>query len=80
LFWARLSNSELAIVNRIPVFKTQIPELNEGTWIIVINKEHVKYMEPARVTKRDHKHYRVEFNDGSLLWVPQHWVEKIPWN
>jgi hypothetical protein len=80
LFWARMpGNSELTIVNRVPVFKMQIPELDENTWIIVVNKEHQKHLEPGRVTKRDHKHYRVEFNDGVQIWMPQHWIEKIPW-
>lgn len=80
LFWARMSNTELTIVNRVPVFKVQIPELEENTWIIVVNKEHEKHLEPGRITKKDHKHYRVEFNDGVQIWMPMHWIEKIPWD
>lgn len=81
LFWARIPRTtELTIVNRVPVFKVQIPELEVNTWVIVVNKEHQKHLEPARVTKRDHKHYRVEFNDGAQIWMPSHWIEKIPWD
>jgi hypothetical protein len=82
LFWARIPkiDAELTIVNRVPVFKVQIPELEPDTWVIIVNKQHAKHLEPGRITKRDHKHYRVEFNDGVQIWMPQHWVERIPWD
>jgi len=81
LFWVKLpsnSSHEIVIVNRVPVFKTEIPELLEDTWIFIINKDHEKYLEPAKIVERSHKHYRVEFLDKMLLWVPSHWVERIP--
>ena len=69
---------EIVLVNRVPVFKTQIPELEEGTLVFVINKEHQKHLEPGKVVARSHKHYRIEFNDKSKIWMPQHWIEAIP--
>lgn len=81
LFWSRLTpgGTEKIVVNRVPVFKVQIPELPEDTWVFVVNKDHEKHLEPGQITKRDHKHYRIKFVDGTQLWVPMHWIERIPW-
>lgn len=79
LFWTPIAvDAELTIVNRIPVFKVQVPELSEGTQVFIIQKDHAKHLEPGKVVKRDHKHYKVQFNDGMQLWVPSFWVEAIP--
>jgi hypothetical protein len=79
IFWTKLNlEREVIVVSHVPVFKTQIPELPEGTPVFVINKEHKKHLEPGVVAKRDHKHYKIKFHDGMHLWVPQHWVEPIP--
>lgn len=79
IYWADIESEskELIVVNKVPVFKVQIPEINEGAWVYIINREHEKYLEPGKVIQKDHKHYRIEFSDGFQLWVPQHWVEKV---
>lgn len=79
LFWSPITTeTEITIVNRIPVFKVQVPELNEGTFVFIIQRDHVKHLEPGQIMKRDHKHYKIKFNDGMQLWVPSCWVEQIP--
>ena len=80
LFWSRLSNDkELIMVNRVPVFKTQIPDLHEGVWAIIVDKTHQKYLDPCKILKLDHKRYKVQFSNNVVIWVLQHQLEILPW-
>lgn len=84
LFWSKLdadlnTDSEIVVVTRPPVFEVQIPDIPEDTVVYVVNKQHPKHLEPGVVTKRDHCHYRIKFNDGLVIWMPSHWVERCPW-
>jgi hypothetical protein len=80
LFWSRfVDQRETTVVDTAPRFEEQIPELVEGTPVFVVNKEHEKHLEPGYVAAREHAHYRIRFNDGNMIWMPQHWIEKIPW-
>jgi len=55
-----------------------IPSIDEGQWIYVINEEHTKYLDPGIIVDKSHIHYRVIFTDGKRIWMPEHWVELIP--
>lgn len=83
LFWTKLpagdQPAEIVMVNRIPVFQVQLPDIPEDTIVYVVNKQHPKHLEPGVVTKRDHCHYRIKFNDGLVIWMPSHWIERCPW-
>lgn len=83
LFWAKLAQegtpAEIVLVNRVPVFEVQIPDIPENTTVYVVNKQHPKHLEPGVVTKRAHCHYRIKFNDGLVIWMPSHWIERCPW-
>jgi hypothetical protein len=84
LFWAKLPSAagqpiEIVTVNRVPVFTVQLPDIPEDTIIYVVNKQHPKHLEPGVVTKRAHCHYRIKFNDGLVIWMPSHWIERCPW-
>ena len=59
--------------NTLPI---ELPVLEEGRLVLITNKEHPWYNEIALICDRGHKSYRIEVN-GSKLWVPPHWVEKI---
>jgi hypothetical protein len=82
LFWTKLPSTgdpEIIVVNRIPVFQVQTPDIPEDTVVYVVNKQHPKHLEPGVVTKKDHCHYRIKFNDGLVIWMPSHWIERCPW-
>lgn len=79
LFWSPLhSLGDLITVIHPPIFKVEVPPLIEGDLIYVINKEHPKHLEPGKIVNKSHLHYRIEFNDGTLIWMPHHWIEKVP--
>jgi hypothetical protein len=80
LFWSRIPNDKnLVIVNRIPVFKTEIPDLSTGAWAIVIDKTNEYYLEPCKVLSSNKRRYKVQFNVGIIIWLSQHQIELLPW-
>lgn len=58
--------------------KESIPPLIEYTKVFVINRQHVKHLEPGIIIARDHIHYRIRFDDNKKIWMPAHWIVAIP--
>lgn len=80
LFWSRLpSDKELVMVNRVPVFKTTMPDVVDGVWAIVTDKSNGRYLDPCKVISSDRGRYNVKFNDGLVIWIPRHKLELLPW-
>src|ERR1700688_1992590 len=68
------------ITQTIKTFKKpedQIPPIIEYTKVYITNREHPKYLEPGVIAARAHVRYRIRFNDGYMLWMPEHWVKAI---
>src|ERR1700674_3531558 len=72
--WARMKRADETIILGIQPPKESLPPLVEETWIFIINREHTRYLEPGVVIRRSHAHYRVKFNDGTIIWMPEHWI------
>jgi len=51
-----------------------------GETIYIYNKEHQLNMRKGKIIAKDHFNYRIEFDDDdqTKIWVPHHWVKKIP--
>lgn len=77
LYYA-VSGEELVMARRVPVFKTQVPDIEVGEIVFVVNAQHVKHLEPGKVIRKAHGYYHVEFNDKIAVWLPSHWIEKSP--
>lgn len=61
------------------VHSEDIPPLNIGTLVKVINRQHAWYDQIAIIRAKKHKFYRIEiFN--TLLWVPEDWVIEDDFN
>ena len=90
LYWCRLYEEdeieidELKIIcshtelNTSTEIQEEIPKLPEGTEVLLIHRDHPYHLEPGIVIKRDHKHYRIRFRDGKVIWFPENLIEKIP--
>lgn len=74
--WLRRGTDIVLLDAKSP--KESIPSLIEGTKVYVINREHSKYLEPGVIIRRSHIHYRVLFNNGTTIWMPEHWILAIP--
>lgn len=58
-------------------FVEQIPELPEGTVVILVNREHLLHLNSGIIINRDHQFYRIDFN-GKKMWFPSNLIVKIP--
>jgi hypothetical protein len=64
--------------------EVEIPKLAVETVVYVTNREHDFFLEIGVIIKKDHKHYRVQFNSQNpkinkkLLWMPEHWIAAMP--
>lgn len=54
--------------------KEVLPVLEEGTVVIIDNKDHPLHNQIGVVCERKHKHYRLEL-ENKKIWVPEHWVK-----
>ena len=61
-----------------------IPPLELGTAVIIINKQHSLFLDQGVIEEKKHLHYRIKMIsvdkklNGFLLWVPHHWVQELP--
>ena len=74
-------DNESIMPEKVPL---NIPELREGTFVFINNKEHPLFLEQGVIVERDHVQYRVKLvskntniND-TCIWFPEHWIEPIP--
>lgn len=59
--------------NHIPL---QLPPLSIGTEALMItNIKHPLAGNSCKIVDKNHRRYRVRFDDGTLLWIPDHWVK-----
>ena len=86
-FWIRKTadvSETITIESTYTKHDTDIPPLPLKTAIYISNKEHKFFLEQGIIIKKDHKHYRIKFISQNekirdkCLWVPDHWVAKIP--
>lgn len=80
-FLVNKASNELITFEQINPSKieTSIPELPYHTKVIINNRDHVSFMEVGEIINKSHKFYRVRLHSsGTILWVPEHWVEKVP--
>jgi hypothetical protein len=61
-------------------YTEKIPSISNDTVVFIVNKEHPRYLQTAIVIDKEHAHYRIEFPDLLVIWVPEHWVRAIPSN
>lgn len=60
--------------NHIPL---QLPPLSVGTQVLMItNIKHPLAGNNCEIVDKNHRRYRVKFDDGTLLWIPDHWVKR----
>jgi len=80
LYWGEVfSDIEKSVISETKQFlKEEIPELEEGTEVFLIHRDHKYHLEPGVVIDRDHKHYRIKFHDDKVIWFPSNLVQKIP--
>ena len=79
LYWCRVFDDvEEITTEKYYLIEDQIPELPEGTEVILVKREHSYNLRPAIIIGRSHKHYRLEFRDGMVIWFPDNLVVKIP--
>lgn len=83
-YWIECETKESIIITASTTKEASIPPIKEGAHVYIDNKEHEFFLERGKVEQRDHCHYRVRFSsldkkiNGKLLWVPEHWVKKVP--
>jgi hypothetical protein len=71
-----IATEEFVVGDQEIILSTDLPVLEEGELVRITNEQHPWYNELSLICDRKHKHYRIEAN-GSKLWVPEHWVERI---
>ena len=74
--WANIDADSLTVEYNIrpkPI-KVEIPPALVGNEVLIINKDHPRFGSLAVVVDKNHKRYRVKFDDGVILWLPAHWV------
>lgn len=79
IYWCSIHDD----IEEVPIFpdpymQEQIPELDEGTRVILSYKGHPYHLHEGEIIKRDHKHYRLIFEDGMKMWFPDNMIIKIP--
>ena len=57
----------------------KIPLISIDATVVVTNKEHPRYLERATVIDKEHVHYRIEFSDLLVIWMPEHWIKAVYW-
>jgi len=77
LYWGPVIESETYRVGTVSS-EAEVPELVEGTPVVVINAEHSRHMAMASIIAIGHKHYRLHFKDGAKMWMPDPWVVRVP--
>jgi len=80
LYWGKVYSDieQSSIMKEQVILKEEIPELEEGTEVFLIHRDHKYHLEPGVIVARDHKHYRIKFRDGKVIWFPDNLVQKIP--
>lgn len=63
---------------RFPAPKDDIPTEEIVDRVYVVNKEHKRYLDPGIIIDKAHIHYRIRFADGVNIWMPEHWVRRVP--
>jgi endogenous inhibitor of DNA gyrase (YacG/DUF329 family) len=64
--------------------KIEMPELPLKSKVYINNKQHQMFLEQGVIEQKDHMYYRIrlisceEKWNGTLMWVPYHWVCEIP--
>jgi hypothetical protein len=78
LTWANI-DTEAAVseysIRPVPI-PVEIPPVPIGQSVALTNKDHPRFGSSAVVVDKNHKRYRVKFDDGVILWLPDHWVSR----
>lgn len=60
-------------IKPVPI-KEDIPPLPIGSFVTIRNENHQKNGQTGTIVNKNHRRYRVEFDDKIMLWLPDHWV------
>lgn len=52
----------------------QISKLPLESVVVITNREHPRFLQPGVVIAKSHLHLRIEFLDGTIIWMPEYWI------